>query len=196
MFPDLYGEYIQRLADLGKKPNKRLVRFATRYKFAGQIEWIKLLDSSADSAAVYTLGLRIALGYSAFETLSAYLGKSNIPIHAKPASVSLRSDAASKLKAYLLAESTGKNLRQLEKFYLSKGDSDINPVVTAIRHSMFHGQFNPSAAGARSKAAQKVLLQIDLALFSSMNDLAKTVFGDLISESVDGNQRTLDLNIR
>ena len=91
----------------------------------------------------------------------------------------LKSSRLRKLRGYLLAESDKSLSNELERFFGAPGDNNLMPVIRALRHSMFHGQFTPSGAGLTSKYAQEVLEQIEHKFFQVMELASAKAFMEL-----------------
>ena len=166
---------------LGIPKEKKLARFATRYRFAGQLKSIELLGSSSTANELYTLVLRISLAYSALESLDKHLGDRKSVKSENVASM-LRSKNLSKFMDFIIGESDKSLSNRLKTFYDSKKSSDVRPIIEALRHSMFHGQFNPTASRLSTKSGREMLGELDLAIFKHMDKLASPEFARLIAE--------------
>jgi hypothetical protein len=177
--PDGYKQYLAVYSKQGKKLNKKLVRFATRYAFAGQLESITVHSASEHGNEVYGVALRIALGYSALEALEGRKGTKSAILESTVAE-QLKLPAFKGFMDFLEEESDPKVAKELRAFRDSKRSADIRHAITAVRHSMFHAQFNPTAAGLGTKAGLKLLKEMDKALFRHINARAKTVFAEQI----------------
>jgi hypothetical protein len=107
--PAGYNQYVAIQHRLGKKPLPLLAKFDARYRFAGQLNSIEILGLSADATDAYLSALRLALAYSALETLTdaAFLkGK----LHVKDATLAtaFRSARLAKFREFLI-ENTRKD---------------------------------------------------------------------------------------
>jgi hypothetical protein len=169
--PAGYNQYVAIQHRLGKKPLPLLAKFDARYRFAGQLHSIEILGLSADATDAYLSALRLALAYSALETLTdaAFLkGK----LHVKDATLatSFRSARLSKFRAFLIENTSANVLRgQLERLVAHPKDSDMLPVIAATRHLMFHGMLNPNSAGLTSKTARTFIESLGQATFREMD---------------------------
>jgi len=167
--PTGYGAYASKCRKAGFKPDTRAAKFASRYKFAGQLNSIELLGYSTKSSEVYKVLLRLCLAYSALEQLQVLVRQKNLPIKNEHLAKELKSEKFRKLQDFLLSESDEALERQLRKFLTSKRDANLGPVVRAIRHAMFHGSLNPSRAGLGTKSAFAFLENLGKTLFKTMD---------------------------
>ncbi len=181
MFPSGYTKYASASKKQGSSPEILLARYATRFKMAGQLESISLLDHSKDSENLYLHVMRISFAYSALESLEEYLGKK---VNLKNLELAKQIRLCStKTKSFFLTQSGTKLENQLSKFFTFKSDSDIRHFCTAIRHSMFHGQFNPYSSGLNSKKGVLLMERVEKMLFTSMNETSEILFLKLAKEN-------------
>jgi len=181
MFPSGYTKYASASKKHGNSPDILLARYATRFKMAGQLENISLLDHSKDSENLYLHVMRISFAYSALESLEEYMGK-KVKLKNLELAKQIRLCSA-KTKSFLLTQSGTKLENQLLKFFTSKNDSDLRHFCTAIRHSMFHGQFNPYSSGLNSKKGVLLMESIEQMLFTSMSETSEGLFLNLVKET-------------
>jgi hypothetical protein len=181
MFPSGYTKYAAACKKRGGTPEVLLARYATRFKMAGQLARITLLDHSKDSEELYLHAMRVSFAYSALESLEEYLGK-KVNIKEIEIAKQIRLCSA-KTKDFFLSQSGTKLQNQLLKFLTSKNDSDIRHFCTAIRHSMFHGQFNPYSSGLNSKKGVLLMERIEKMLFSAMSETSEILFLNLVTEN-------------
>ncbi len=167
--PTGYGAYAAKLRKAGLKPNSAAAKFASRYKFAGQLNSMELLGYSVGSSKVYKILLRLCLAYSALEQLQALVNQKNLAIKNDQLSKDIKSEKFRKFQDFLIDESDEALERELRKFLSSNGDTNLGPVVRAIRHSMFHGSLNPSRAGLGTKSALAFLENLEKSLFRTMD---------------------------
>jgi hypothetical protein len=73
MYPPGYGRYQAVSRAVGHTPNPLIAKFAARYRFAGQLNSIEILGATEASQTAYLMSLRLALAYSALETLVSAL---------------------------------------------------------------------------------------------------------------------------
>jgi len=175
MFPDGYSDYARQFRQIGKTPNKLLARFATRYKLAGQLEFISLLDHSQVANEVYLRAMRITLAHTALECLQSFMGE-KLPIKNLAVAKKLREMKSDKTKLFFVSEAEVNMRRDLNRFYGSKNDSNLNSICSIIRHTMSHGQFSPTSSGLNNKSALVILRGIEESIFKSMNEASKLVF--------------------
>ena len=178
MYPPGYGRYQAVSRALGKTPNPLIAKFAARYRFAGQLNSIEILGASEASQTAYLFSLRLALAYSALETLvSALQLKGSIAITSPELATEFRSLRLEKFRHFLEEQSqVGAMTRRLEKLINNPQDSDVLPVVEATRHLMFHGLMNPSAAGLTTKTASQFVDRLGLRVFEEMNTRSAVFF--------------------
>jgi hypothetical protein len=175
MFPDGYSHYTRSCRRAGKTPNKQLAKFATRYKMAGQLDSINLFDHSETSNGLYLHAMRITFAHTALECLQSFAGE-KIPVKNLQVANTIRAMKSDKAKEFFLDEADSSLKKELRKFYNSKKDSNLNPICAIIRHSMCHGQFNPTASGLNNKAGIAILQSIEESIFKAMNDAARLIF--------------------
>jgi hypothetical protein len=175
MFPDGYSDYARHCRQLDKAPNKLLARFATRYKMAGQLESISLLDHTSVANEVYLRAMRITLAHTSLECLQSFMGE-KLPIKNLPVAKKLREMKSDKTREYFIGEADPNMRRDLKRFYGSKNDSNLNAICSIIRHTMSHGQFSPSPSGLNNKSGLLILREIEESIFKSMAEAARLVF--------------------
>ena len=122
------------------------------------------------------MALRISLAYSALEQLESFLEKKRIPIKSPECASAFKARELSKFRVFLLETSDTSLRNRIEKLSKSLGDQDVRPVIEALRHTMFHGRFNPSATDLRSKAGRSFLSDLEHSLFARLDDLAEGAF--------------------
>lgn len=171
MLPESYDDYVNLCLSRGSKPSSKIAKFAARYKFAGQLHNIEILDYSEQKASAYLLSLRASLAYSAFEQLQDSVGIKNMPILNSDVAQQYRSDALVKFRTFLTRESQTSLSSELQKFAENPNDKNLNPVMRALRHTMFHGSFNPTRAGVTTKATITFLEGLDIQMFRTMNQV-------------------------
>jgi hypothetical protein len=167
--PTGYGAFAAKLRKAGLKPDTRAAKFASRYKFAGQLNSIELLGYSTKSSEVYKVLLRLCLAYSALEQLQVLVGQKNLPIKNEQLAKEFKSEKFRKFQGFLLSESDEALERELNKLLRSKRDANLGPILRAIRHTMFHGNLNPSRAGLGTKSALTFLENLEKTLFKTMD---------------------------
>ena len=167
--PTGYGSYAAKSRKAGVKQDTRAAKFASRYKFAGQLNSIELLGYSTKSSEVYLILLRLCLAYSALEQLQVLVDQKNLPIKNEQLANKLKSEKFKKFQEFLVSESSEALEGELRKFLISKRDSNLGPALRAIRHTMFHGSLNPSRAGLGTKSALEFLGNLEKALFKAMD---------------------------
>jgi len=185
MYPPGYGQYQASARALGHTPNPMIAKFAARYRFAGQLNSIEILGASAASQRAYLISLRLALGYSALETLiSALQLKGSISITSPELSSEFKSARLGKFRNFLEEHSRpGVMARRLARLITTPDDSDVLPVVEATRHLMFHGVMNPTAAGLTTKTSILFLDRLGLRVFEEMNTRSGAYFEAVLRDS-------------
>jgi hypothetical protein len=182
MYPSGYKKYALFARLNGGKPKINLARFAARYRFAGQLNNIELLNSSDSTTDSYLSAIRLALAYSALEALESELGKGSISIKSEKLALKIKNDRLLKFRTFVVQSSEPALRRRLENFFGNKNNFDLRPVVEALRHAMFHGYFNPSSSGITSKSARDFIDELGKLVFSVMDSHSKALFGELISK--------------
>lgn len=178
-YPSGYLQYAAIQKGLGLKPATNAAKFAARYKFAGQLQSIELLGFSPKANQTYSLALRIALGYSALEQLETLVNRKRIPIKSVPLAQRFKSQDLSKFRLFLINESSGTLRGELENLVSSHNNTDLNSVVRAIRHSMFHGSLNPNRSGLTNKASMSFIEELDRHLFKVMDETFQIFLGEI-----------------
>ena len=171
MNPNGYDQYVAIIRRRGLKPDPLLAKFAARYKFAGQLNTVEILNSSTEFNDAYLLALRLSLAYSAFESLVEVKAlKGSTSLKSPVLSREFRGPRLAKYRNFLIENTSTKALKDdLSKIIKNEGNSNILPVIAATRHLMFHGIFNPTAAGARTQTARNYLDKLGQALFTEMD---------------------------
>ena len=180
-FPKGYHRWVIATKARGDKTDVNLVQFATRYRFAGQLNGIDLLNSSDETQETYLLALRIALAYSALEQLEKALSNKRVAVKSIAIANGFRSSSLKKFREFLV-ENSETNLRnRLITVIESAKNSDVRSVIEALRHTMFHGRLNPTASGLRGTVARTFLASLDQHLFQHMDEIAAVVFSEVPS---------------
>ncbi len=131
--------------------------------------------------------LRIALAYSALEQLEVFLGKKRMPIKSAECASTFRGQGLSRFREFLKETSDTSLKNRIKKLHESRGDQDVRPVIEALRHTMFHGRFNPSATSLRNKAGRSFLNDLEHALFARLDYIADLAFAAQIQPKIDPN---------
>ena len=177
-YPRGYQRWIIATKARGDEPDINLVQFATRYRFAGQLNRIELLNSSDETQETYLLALRIALAYSALEQLEGALSAKRVAVKSMAIVNAFRSANLKKFREFLVVNSEVNLRNRLNAVINSGKNTDVRSVIEALRHTMFHGRLNPSASGLRSAGARAFLSALDQHLFLHMDQLAIAIFSD------------------
>ena len=178
MYPPGYGRYQAANRARGQTPNPMIAKFAGRYRFAGQLNSIEILGASEASQTAYLISLRLALAYSALETLiSALQLKGSIALPSPELASEFKSPRLGKFRSFLSEYSRpGVMTRRLTKLITTPADSDVLPIVEATRHLMFHGLMNPTAAGLTTKTPIGFLDRLTVRVFTEMNTRSGAYF--------------------
>jgi hypothetical protein len=99
-----------------------------------------------------------------------------LPIKNLAVAKKLREMKSDKTKLFFVSEADANMRRDLNRFYGSKNDSNLNSICSIIRHTMSHGQFSPTPSGLNNKSALVILRGIEESIFKSMNEASKLVF--------------------
>ena len=180
-YPDGYIKYVKICKSLEVKPNPNFVKFATRYKFAGQLESIQVHGYSELTQQIYLESLRVSLAYSALESLNKTIG-SKVITSLKEAELSeeYKSSTFSKLRHFLEVSCEPKLVNRLNNLSSSKKNSDLLPVIEAIRHLTFHGVLNPTNSGLSNQTALSFLQKLSYVLFQQMDKQSISVSSQLL----------------
>jgi len=104
-YPRGYERWVIASKARGGEPDVNLVQFAARYRFAGQLNGIELLNSSEETQETYLLALRIALAYSALEQLEKALLNKRIAVKSITLANAFRSSSLKKFREFLIENS-------------------------------------------------------------------------------------------
>lgn len=188
IYPSGFRQYAAVSRSQRKSPDRNLARYAARYKFAGQIESVEMRAFTPHLVDSYTLVLRLSLAYSAYESLVAYCTPRQLPIKDEHIAATLKSATCRKLKEFLIDGSDKALRNELTAFFDSPGNKNLLPVIKALRHSMFHGQLTPTAAGLTAVPARKLLEDLERKFFEEMDSHSKKIFRDLIAQTRNHNE--------
>jgi hypothetical protein len=170
-YPPGYGRYIFAHSKEDSPEHKAIIKFAARYRFAGQFESVQVHGYSDKTTEIYSETLRISLAYSAFEQLVNVEGLSGISSVKIPAAANkFRSAQLEKLRSRVVRADNKKLVEQIERLINSKSSTDMLPVIKSIRHGMFHGALTPGSLGS-SKAVLTFLEDLSQGLFVEMDRL-------------------------
>lgn len=171
MNPKGYGRYVVIARARGERPDSKLAKSAARYRFAKHLNRVEITATSRRNEDAYTKALRLSLAYSALEPLIAAKSlKGSISVSSQENAQLFRGPRLKKFREFLVQNSredgSGKSLN---KMIDSAGSADVLPVVVAIRHLMFHGVLNPTAAGIGTKTALAFLDELASAVFAEID---------------------------
>ena len=170
--PPGYGQYIARHRDETSSQHLTGVKFATRYRFAGQLDAVSAHGYRELTSKIYSEALRVGLAYSAFEQLLKLPTLKGVAAVRLPKSMSVfRSDACEKFRKLLVEGSEGSLKDQLIGLVASGQNQDVLPVIRATRHAMFHGALSPGSMGFSSAKGLRFLESLSQGLFVEMDRL-------------------------
>jgi hypothetical protein len=134
-------------------------RFAARYSMARQLVTVEFTDLRPAAASGYTEGLRVALAYSALESLERSISGRPGGTHAPSPELArdFREARSAPLRESLNASLINKKLSQrLQALLDDDVQDDVRPIAEGLRHLVFHGVYTPHGAGlARSGHLRK-----------------------------------------
>lgn len=171
-----FGEYFRCIEIMGMRPNLNLSRFKRRYRLALELRDDAFLGSSRLTPKLYTSVLRITLAYGALESLEAFENKKNQAVMSVSCARAYKSEQFKKFRMFLERESEESVKGELIKLADSKRDANIRPVINALRHSMVHGQFNPTAANLLNLRSLELVIAIENAFLKSLEHRSKSIF--------------------
>ena len=139
--------------------------FGSRYSLFSELK-SSAFDSAPDKADSYYILLKIALAYSAYEAFTNLSGSRKFEIRDLVLAHQIRVNGSAKFSHSLSSAIENKKLKaRLDSFFLDEADSDLTPVITAIRHGFFHPAMSASGLGlVQSKRFRAVLLMLVVAL--------------------------------
>lgn len=171
MNPKGYGRYVVLARARGERPDSKLAKSAARYRFAKHLSRVEIDAISPRSEDAYTKALRVSLAYSALEPLiEAKSLKGSISVTSRQNAQLFRGPRLKKFREFLvqhLREDASR--KSLLHMIDTTGSADVLPVVVAIRHLMFHGMLNPTAAGIGTKTALAFLDELSAAVFAEID---------------------------
>lgn len=153
-------------------------RFGARYRFARSVKEI-VLDgySSADTRAGYSALTRLALTYSAFESMLALIGVSRknagtiltpYPI-AKWVKDLTAFDPPCSLFRFVESRTHPKHEKAHLLRFLEGKNCDVTAIAAAMRHTFFHGELTPNAKDVDPKCVCRVCEYMILLLVGVMD---------------------------
>lgn len=185
IFPKGFVKYIKVCKSEGCNANQRFVNFATRYKFAGQLEGISVHGYSEITQQIYLEALRVSLAYSALESLNKVIPNMYIRSIIHPElSVVYKSSKFAKLRALLEQSTVTKLSNRLTAISNSAKNADLLPVVEAIRHLTFHGILNASNSGLGNSAGLSFLQELSFSIFSAMDEKSEEISDQLLNHKI------------
>ena len=178
-FPTGYEAYRVAHKDDTSSQHRNLVKFGERYRLAGQLESVSIHGYSSKTLMIYTAALRVALTYSAFEQLSSIPRLSGLAsVRLPAAAVAFRSKTFDKFRVFVLSNSGPRLSKNLKTLSESSGDSNVLPIIEAIRHAMFHGSLTPGSIGFDSARGFQFLESLSQGLFKEMDRLFQLVVAE------------------
>ncbi len=180
MYPDGWSRYALLARLDGAKPKSHLARFAARYRFAGQLNSIEVLGMSPATTDSYLATLRLALAYSALEALETeFKGQHKLQVIDRNLARQAKSPKMLALRNFAQASAEKRLKDRLEQFFEHENNVDLRPLIEALRHAMFHGNFNPSSTGVNSKTVNKFVNQLCERVFAVINERSAETFASL-----------------
>jgi hypothetical protein len=129
--------------------NPQVNKFAARYRLAAAPVSVEFAGFSVATNTGYAAGLRVGLAYSALEAMekALKLPKSAVESETSKLCNKLRSAAFDRLFMLFDNELDSTALKNSITSFHNNDSQNLRPVAAGLRHLMFHGQFNPHAAG-------------------------------------------------
>ena len=182
-YPTGWSAYRGYIAHGDLEPNTRLARFAARYRMTRLLTRVEFDGLSANAQASYTAVLRVAMAYTALETLE---GAPGIPIKSIKVTDArlanqLRDTRHASLREFLESSDVRPKLRDRIETLLTTDSPDVRAAAEVVRNAFFHGTLTVHGAGvARSSALLRVM--DDLA--DAVLDAASQRFADWLESQV------------
>lgn len=175
-----YRAYVAR-GDL--EPSTRLARFAARYRMARLLTRVEFDGLSTRTEEAYAAVLRVAMAYSALETLEGTPGISRKSIKVVDLDVStrVRDPRHRQLRVFLESPAVSKELRGRVGRLLSTNSQDVRPAAEVVRNAFFHGELTVHGAGVATSPSLLLLMR-DLA--RAVLDAANHQFADWLESQV------------
>ena len=148
--PRAWGRYLAAPSVSGR-PSGDLMRFGARYDLASSLEGVTFQGMPEPTADSYASALGVALAYSALEALDTVIQQRGTHSVVGDREFMRRYRSPSLLKLRSLLESTASpvSLRtSLQAIAADATNDDVMPVVRALRHTVFHGDFTADDPGA------------------------------------------------
>lgn len=140
-------------------------RFAARYRMASKLESVHFSGFSDATSAGYTEGLRVALAYSALESLEAVASSDRrrpekvLTVVSPALSSAFRSTQCARLREQLDQRLDGKDLpRRLRDLTQDLNVEDVRPVAEGLRNLVVHGLFTPEGSGFSRSVAIRTFI--------------------------------------
>lgn len=171
MNPKGYGRYVVLARVRGERPDSKLAKSAARYRFAKNLSRVEITAISSLNEEAYTKALRLSLAYSALEPLiKAKSLNGSISVSSKKNAQLFRGPRLKKFREFLVQHSREDGSKKsLIQMINSTGSADVLPVVVCIRHLMFYGILNPTAASIGTKTALSFLDELAYEVFAEIH---------------------------
>ncbi len=164
--PQFWGRYLLAAKSRAETPSRILANFAARYRMAKSLESIVLTGYSAEARRGYLVAMKVALAYSALETLERGIDRfspnKRTPIFFPRLGTQVSEGKLDDLLSSLIeaAEPRFRTsfAKRLDVMKTSTDPVNLRPLVEGLRNSMFHGKFTPTSSGlAKSKRNSDLL---------------------------------------
>jgi len=179
MNPKAWGRYRSLVREGMAPESAEANRFRARFRMAGDVTTVLFQTTSEATGLGYACGLRVALAYSALETLERAVRSESggsiakTPIEDSSLAERLRAQHMRKLAVLLQQEKAprGKLLDGLiTDFFAVGGDANVRPIAEKVRHLVFHGAFTAHGAGIVSGRQRQVLDDLAAAILAAADD--------------------------
>jgi hypothetical protein len=139
-------------------PNLAVV--AARYRLASEFHSLVLQGFSAPTAKFYSSVTKLGLAYSCLEHLEKVTDSSWNAILDPELARQVRSTKFKPIAENALDQLESKKaILALKRLMEDQEQQDIRPIVVALRHSLFHGQFTPGSTGLKATATNLKFLE-------------------------------------
>lgn len=182
-YPKAWSAYRGYIARGDLEPNTRLARFAARYRMARLLVRVEFDGLSTRAEASYTVVLRVAMAYSALETLEGAPGISqkSIKVSDLDLATRLRDPRHRRLREFLESPAVLPKLRERVTTLLTTGSPDVRAAAEVVRNAFFHGELTVHGAGVASSSS---LLRLMDDLADAVLDAADEHFADWLESQV------------
>ncbi len=179
--PQAWGYYQRLVKDGILTGGVAFNRFSARYGMAADLDTVSFRTLSDSTARGYEAALRVALAYSALESLEGALESPNSRGNRPKLTTVMAADVLERLRGprmagfrrLLISEASVRSRALDERVRRSleeHSEGDARPVAEKLRHVVFHGALTTHGAGLATKGNQQVIADLANAVMRSVDE--------------------------